>query len=95
MEIIFTIFILSIFLNIFLIRRSFKIMEELQNLFKSNLEYKLYVRDKIQSALTQMREIDERGSFESDDEVGAIFSELKTILQETNEILTNEKGKKE
>jgi predicted PurR-regulated permease PerM len=95
METSFTIFILSIFLNIFLIRRSFKIIEELQNLFKSNLEYKLYVRDKIQSALTQMREIDERGSFESDDEVGAIFSELKTILQETNEILTNEKGKKE
>jgi predicted PurR-regulated permease PerM len=95
MEIIFTIFILSIFLNIFLILRSFKIMEELQNLFKSSLEYKLYVKDKLQSSLTQMREIDERGSFESDDEVGAIFSELKTILQETNEILTNAKGEKE
>lgn len=95
MEIIFTIFILSIFLNIFLILRSFKIMEELQNLFKSSLEYKLYVKDKLQSSLTQMREIDERGSFESDDEVGAIFSELKTILQETNENLTNAKGEKE
>lgn len=70
-------------------------MEELQNLFKSSLEYKLYVKDKLQSSLTQMREIDERGSFESDDEVGAIFSELKTILQETNEILTNAKGEKE
>jgi hypothetical protein len=42
---------------------------------------------KIESMLQKMKEIDIRGSFESDDEVGAVFSELKeTIETYKNEI---------
>ena len=42
---------------------------------------------KLESMLSKMKEIDIRGSFESDDEVGAVFSELKeTIETYKNEI---------
>jgi hypothetical protein len=34
-----------------------------------------------------MQEIDLRGSFESDDEVGAVFAELKEIITKLNETI--------
>ena len=44
-------------------------------------------QQRLESMLQKMREIDIRGSFESDDEVGAVFSELKeTIETYKNEI---------
>jgi hypothetical protein len=44
-------------------------------------------QEKLESMLQQMRDIDIKGSFESDDEVGAVFSELKeTIETYKNEI---------
>lgn len=47
----------------------------------------LYTQEQLESMLQKMREIDIRGSFESDDEVGAVFSELKeTIETYKNEI---------
>jgi hypothetical protein len=36
---------------------------------------------KVESMLTKMREIDLKGSFESDDEVGAVFTQLKDIIE--------------
>jgi hypothetical protein len=36
--------------------------------------------------LEQMREIDLKGSFESDDEVGSVFTQLKTIIEIYNNI---------
>lgn len=94
MEFFILLLILSIIVNIFLIRRSFRIMDELQNLYNSDMEYKQYVSQRVKSTLEKMREIDTRGSFESDDEVGAIFNELKATLQETTELLLNEKKEK-
>jgi predicted DNA-binding ArsR family transcriptional regulator len=35
----------------------------------------------LESMLSKMKEIDIRGSFESDDEVGAVFSELKETIE--------------
>jgi hypothetical protein len=36
--------------------------------------------------LQQMRDIDIRGSFEADDEVGSVFTELKTLIERYNNI---------
>jgi hypothetical protein len=90
MEILLLFLILSLILNIFLIRRSTKIIDELELLEMNFFEFKLFIRDSIKNTLSKMREIDSRGSFESDDEVGAIFNELKATLQETTELLLNE-----
>ena len=35
----------------------------------------------LESMLSKMKEIDIRGSFESDDEVGVVFKELKDIIE--------------
>ena len=39
----------------------------------------------IENAYTRMKSIDKLGSFESDDETGYIFDEIKLILQELND----------
>jgi hypothetical protein len=35
----------------------------------------------VESMLERMREIDLNGSFESDDEVGSVFTQLKDIVE--------------
>jgi hypothetical protein len=45
------------------------------------------VRNRVSSALQNMRSIDERGMFEKDDDVGVTFEEIKKIIEDLdNEI---------
>jgi hypothetical protein len=90
MEIFIIVLVSSVVLNIFLIKRSIRIISELENLELNNFNFKVYVRDTLRNTLNTMKEIDERGSFESDDEVGAIFNELKATIDETTKLLLNE-----
>lgn len=39
----------------------------------------------LENMLSQMRDIDLKGSFESDDEVGSTFTELKDLIESYNE----------
>lgn len=43
------------------------------------------VTERVREANARMEEADIRGSFESDDEVGTVFTELKGIVTELNE----------
>ena len=43
----------------------------------------------IQNTIQAMREIDNTGHFEADDEVGTIFQELKKTIDEMDKITTN------
>lgn len=81
------IFILSILLNLFLFWRGYKlvsIIEKYQIEIVDNFE--AYYNN-LQSLLENMRSIDTSGAFESDDEVGTIFTELKDLIEEYNNIL--------
>jgi hypothetical protein len=40
----------------------------------------------LELMLQQMKEIDIRGSFEADDEVGGVFNELKSLIETYNNI---------
>lgn len=78
---------ISIILNIILFYRGFRlvrIVEELQNEYESlsddTIEY-------LEGMLEEMRQIDLRGSFEADDEVGFVFTQLKDIIQKYKENL--------
>jgi len=59
------------------------------------------IRQRINKSYTQMTEIDTLGAFESDDDVGIIFKELKNLVDElqnyTNDVtnLENTNGQKE
>ena len=61
------------------------------NLIRQNEEYedmvvntRLEIISKVESALQQMRDIDNREVFEKDDEVGATFQQLKNIIEDLN-----------
>jgi hypothetical protein len=80
----------SIIFNILLIIRGINIVkqnEQLRDAIEGYDDRQIRTQDKLESMLQQMKDIDIRGSFESDDEVGAVFSELKeTIETYKNEI---------
>jgi hypothetical protein len=68
-----------------------------------NLFRKLEVlEDEIESNLTifrgiykTMKEIDSNGAFESDDEVGSVFADLKNVVERNEQLLNSEFGKEE
>ena len=80
----------SIIFNILLLLRGINIVkqnEKLVDVINNYDERQLDTQIKLESMLTKMRELDLNGSFESDDEVGAVFTELKdTIETYKNEI---------
>jgi hypothetical protein len=68
-----------------------------------NLFRKLEVlEDEIESNLTifrgiykTMKDIDSTGAFESDDEVGSVFTDLKNVVERNEQLLNAEFGKEE
>lgn len=80
----------SVIFNIILLIRGINLVkqnEQLRDAIQIYDDRQLRTEEKLESMLQTMREIDMRGSFESDDEVGAVFSELKeTIETYKNEI---------
>ena len=80
----------SIIFNILLLMRGINLVKQNEQLRDTINEYddrQIDTQIRLESMLSKMKEIDIRGSFESDDEVGAVFSELKeTIETYKNEI---------
>jgi hypothetical protein len=80
----------SIIFNILLLIRGINLVkqnEQLRDVIDVYDDKQSRTQEKLESMLQQMRDIDIKGSFESDDEVGAVFSELKeTIETYKNEI---------
>jgi hypothetical protein len=74
----------SIIFNILLLIRGINFVKQNESLNDSLKEYidrDLQTEIALDSMLDKMREIDLRGSFESDDEVGVVFSELKSTIE--------------
>jgi competence protein ComGC len=74
----------SIILNVLLIIRGINFVKQNEQLVDVINEYddrQIDTQIKLESMLTKMRELDLNGSFESDDEVGAVFTELKDIIE--------------
>jgi predicted PurR-regulated permease PerM len=80
-----TLLVISVILTI----RGFNLLTRIEELEDTVTEYELkdeLTKEGLESMLAQMREIDLRGSFESDDEVGSVFKQLKTIIEIYNNI---------
>jgi len=69
------------FINIFLIRRGIQLVKQIENIQNELDDANYSAYNSLETMLEQMREIDIRGSFESDDEVGVVFKELKDIIE--------------
>jgi len=77
----------SVLLNIVLligIRNLNRQNEQYQDYIEEELTKSDLIRTRVERAYERMQDVDIRGSFESDDEVGSAFSELKEIIEELN-----------
>ena len=87
MILIYTLITISLLLNIILglgIRNLLKQNEELEDTL---LETTAEIKMKVTVALDALKNADLKGSFESDDEVGVVFKEMKEIVENLNEII--------
>jgi predicted PurR-regulated permease PerM len=88
------IYILSILTFIFLVSTivfiwtSLKMQslnEELNTIIQKIVENEQNTKETLEDLLHQLKEIDLRGSFESDDEVGAVFTQIKNLIKQYND----------
>ena len=81
---------ISIYINVNLLKRNEQ-MEEAQDLIANDYEElynkMLLFEAVIDDANKKLKEIDYKGSFESDDEVGFFFKELKNIQEDITKFL--------
>jgi competence protein ComGC len=74
----------SIIINVLLLIRGINIVKQNEQLVDVIRDYdnrQIDTQIKVESMLAKMREIDLKGSFESDDEVGDVFTQLKDIIE--------------
>jgi competence protein ComGC len=87
MTTLYTLLIISVIINIILslgIRNLIKQNEELEDTLVKVVEG---TRTRVETALQEMKDIDNRQVFEKDDEVGATFEQLKNIIEDLNQEL--------
>jgi uncharacterized membrane protein YgaE (UPF0421/DUF939 family) len=79
--ILFTLLLSSLVVNVILILRGISLVSQLEQAQTDYYELNGDTLDTLETMLEDMRAIDLRGSFESDDEVGTVFTELKDIIE--------------
>ena len=75
----------SVILNIVLLVGIRNLLRQNEQLEDRLVKTVTSVRNRVITALDQMRVIDTKQAFEKDDEVGATFGQLKKIVEELNE----------
>jgi len=55
--------------------------EVMEDMIVDYQEQEIQTENVLKNMLKQMKEIDLRGSFESDDEVGTVFTQLKDLIE--------------
>jgi hypothetical protein len=74
----------SIIFNVLLLIRAINFVKQNEQLIDTIGDYdnrQINTKITLDMMLEKMRDIDLKGSFESDDEVGAVFTELKDIIE--------------
>ena len=82
--------VISIYVNYNLLKRNEQLEESYNQLadeYETMYDKMVRFEEVIDNANQKLKEIDSRGSFESDDEVGFFFKELKALQENINEFL--------
>lgn len=87
MEIITILLILSVIVNFFLIRRGSQLISEIEKVQTMLLNERNDVLQTLEQMLQDMKDLDMREAFESDDEVGVVFKELKDTIEKYKNII--------
>lgn len=83
----FLLFVLLL-ISLYVIFNLFRKLEILEEEIETNLNIFKGIYD-------TMKEIDSTGVFESDDEVGSVFADLKNVIDRNERLLNSEFGKEE
>jgi peptidoglycan hydrolase CwlO-like protein len=78
----------SIFFNINLLRKIEANEDYIEDLENSNTDFYTFfneLKTQVGKSNSHMKQIDRLGSFESDDETGFVFKELKDIVEKINQ----------
>jgi hypothetical protein len=87
MEILTILFIISVIVNFFLIRRGNQIISEIEKMQNTLLSEREATLQTLETMLEEMRDLDIREAFESDDEVGVVFRELKDTIDKYKNLI--------
>jgi hypothetical protein len=87
MEILTILFIISVIVNFFLIRRGNQIISEIEKMQNTLLSEREATLQTLETMLEEMRDLDIREVFESDDEVGVVFRELKDTIDKYKNLI--------
>jgi hypothetical protein len=82
--------LLSIGVNWFLITKSVALMDVVDELQTYNELRTNDIQQLLTRMLERMRAIDSAGLFESDDEVGSVFTQLKEVIEYYNTLLSDD-----
>lgn len=84
-------FIAYIIVSVFIFRNTVLREERLEEEYSAAVdlmeERLIQVKLKIEDVVARLQEIDSRGSFESDDEVGFVFKEIKSLNENLLEFI--------
>lgn len=87
--ILITLIIVLVIISTILFIRGYSLvkrMERLEDILIQYDEREDQTKKVLNLMLQQMRDIDIRGSFEADDEVGSVFTELKNLIETYNNV---------
>ena len=59
--------------------------EQLTTIVEEVIERENNTKERLEELLQQLKEIDLKGSFESDDEVGIVFTQIKSLIEQYND----------
>ena len=79
--ILYMVVVLLIASNIFFVIKGTQLVKQIEEIQTSYSDFSEDTISALETMLEEMRQIDIRGSFESDDEVGVVFNELKDIIE--------------
>ena len=87
MEILLFLLTISIIVNFFLIRRGNQLITEIEKVQNTLLTEREETLQTLEQMLQEMKDLDMREAFESDDEVGVVFKELKDTIEKYKNII--------
>ena len=77
----------------YLIYRLYVTIKQVEDLEDYAIELEetiIQLNSRIEESYNRLRSVDRRGSFEADDEVGYIFKDIKSIIQDLNKVITKQ-----
>lgn len=80
----------SIFIIVNLIRKYERLEDSYESISDKSSQILTQIHDVITYITNQLKVIDERGSFEADDEIGFFFKEVKRLSELLSEFLPEE-----